>query len=170
MWLFYYFNFETNYDVLKSKGSCILLNKNIDFKKNKTKSKLENPTYSLREEKTFCFSSYKNRKLKVKLWWEGIFCTVYFARKRSFTIFVLSQCIVYWIHLQNIHTFTYQKTLFHTLLLLVLKIAESLHIIVSLIELMKTFKQLQSNWIENNHSRLIYVLHIFHAVYIMEPW
>ena len=125
MWLFYYFNFETNYDVLKSKGSCILLNKNIDFKKNKTKSKLENPTYSLREEKTFCFSSYKNRKLKVKLWWEGIFCTVYFVRKRSFTIFVLSQCILYWIHLQNIHTFTYQKTLFHTLFSLFLKLLEA---------------------------------------------
>ena len=27
MWLFYYFNSERNYDVLKSKGLCILLNK-----------------------------------------------------------------------------------------------------------------------------------------------
>ena len=26
MWLFYYFNFERNYDNLKSKGPCILLN------------------------------------------------------------------------------------------------------------------------------------------------
>ena len=28
---------------------------------------------------------------------------------------VLSQCIVYLIHFQNIHTFTYQETLLHTL-------------------------------------------------------
>ena len=29
VWLFYYFNFEMNYDALKSKSSCILLKKNI---------------------------------------------------------------------------------------------------------------------------------------------
>ena len=49
MWLFYYFNFERNYDVLKSKSPCILLNKNINFNKNKTESKMENPTHSFRE-------------------------------------------------------------------------------------------------------------------------
>ena len=43
MWLFYYFNFQTNYDVLKSKSPCILLNKNIKFSKNETESKKENP-------------------------------------------------------------------------------------------------------------------------------
>ena len=41
-------------------------------------------------------------------------------------ICVLSQCIVYWIHFQNMHTFTYQKTLLHTLLLLVCKIVSRL--------------------------------------------
>ena len=35
----------------------------------------------------------------------------------SFKIFVLPQCILYWIHFQNIHTFTYQKTLLYTLFL-----------------------------------------------------
>ena len=44
--LLYYFNFERNYDVLKSKSLCILLNKNIDFNKNETESKMENSTYS----------------------------------------------------------------------------------------------------------------------------
>ena len=43
-----------------------------------------------------------------------------------FKICVLSQCIAYWIQFQNIYTFTYQKTLLHTLLLLVSKIVESL--------------------------------------------
>ena len=58
---------------------------------------------------------------------EDIFCTVYFVQRN---ICVLSQCIMYWIHFQNIHTFTYQKALLHTLLLLVFKIVESLHCIL----------------------------------------
>ena len=49
MWLFYCFNFERNYDVLKSKSPCILLNKNINFNKNDTELKMENPTHSFRE-------------------------------------------------------------------------------------------------------------------------
>ena len=47
--LYYYFNFERNYDVLKSKCPCILLNKNKDFNKNETELKMENPTQSFRE-------------------------------------------------------------------------------------------------------------------------
>ena len=49
VWLFHYFHFERNYDFLKSKSPCILLNKNIDFNKNKTESKMENPTHSFTE-------------------------------------------------------------------------------------------------------------------------
>ena len=49
VWLFYYFDFEGNYDDLKSKSSCILLNKNINFNKNETESKMENPTHSFRK-------------------------------------------------------------------------------------------------------------------------
>ena len=44
--------------------------------------------------------------------------TIYFVWRFFFNICVLSQCIVYWIHFKNIHTFTYQKTLLHTLLFL----------------------------------------------------
>ena len=65
---------------------------------------------------------------------KGIFCTVYFVRWKFFNIYVLSQCTVYWIHFQNIYTFTYQKTLIHTLLPLVFKIIESLHSILKLIQ------------------------------------
>ena len=81
---------------------------------------MRNPTHSFRET-NLCFSSCKNRKLKVKRKKkkEGIFCTVYFVWRKFFNICVLSECIVYWIHIQihfqNIHTFTYQKTLLHTL-------------------------------------------------------
>ena len=41
---------------------------------------------------------------------------------------------MYWIHLQNIHAFTYQKKLLHTLLLLVFKIVKSLKCILIVVE------------------------------------
>ena len=41
-----------------------------------------------------------------------------------------SQCIVYWIHFQNIHTFTDEKTVLHAFLLLVFEIVESLQCIL----------------------------------------
>ena len=47
--LFYYFSFERNYDVLKSKSSCILLNKNINLNQNETESKMKNLIHSFRE-------------------------------------------------------------------------------------------------------------------------
>ena len=47
---------------------------------------------------------------------QGIFGTVYFVRNTFLNICVLSQCIVYRIHFQNIHTFTYQKNYFIKLL------------------------------------------------------
>ena len=83
-----------------------------------------------------CFSSYKNCKLKVKLSW----VKSHTRKKRTFLVpffcqrDVLSQCIVYWIHFQNqnIHTFTYQKSLLYTLLSIVFKIVESLKCILNL--------------------------------------
>ena len=75
-----------------------------------------NHTHNFRD--TLCFSSYMNRKLKIKLWWIGagekkgdISCAVYFVQRNFFNICVLSKFIVYWIHFENIHTFTYQKIL-----------------------------------------------------------
>ena len=70
MCLFYYFNFERNYDILKSKSPCILFNKNISFNKQGTVSKTENPPHIFRET-TLYFSSYKSHKLKVKRSWVG---------------------------------------------------------------------------------------------------
>ena len=87
LWLFYHFNFERSYDILKSKSPCILLNKE------------------------------KRRHF---------FVPFILSKGNFFKICVLSQCIVYWIHFQSIHTFTYQKALLHTLLLLVSKIVKIL--------------------------------------------
>ena len=49
VWLFHYFSFERSYDVLKSKCPCIMLNKNMNFIKNKLKSNMESPTHSFRK-------------------------------------------------------------------------------------------------------------------------
>ena len=91
------------------------------------------------ERRTWCFSSYKIRKLKVKLW------RVKARERKKRTVFVpfilpeeiflkifLSQCIVYWMYFQNIYTFKYQKTLLHTLFLLVPQIVECLQCILKL--------------------------------------
>ena len=49
MWLFYYFNFEGNYDVLKSKNPYLLLNKKLNVNKNVSELKRENPAHTFRE-------------------------------------------------------------------------------------------------------------------------
>ena len=85
------------------------------------------------EKQTLCFSSCKNHKLKVKLLWAGarekertyFLYRLFFSKEFFFKICVLSQCILYWIHFQNIHTFTYQKRLIHTLFCLFLKSLEA---------------------------------------------
>ena len=43
-----------------------------------------------------------------------VFVLLILSKRILFNICVLSQCIVYGIRFQNIHTFTYQKTLLHT--------------------------------------------------------
>ena len=72
MWLFHYFNIEKNYDVLKSKSPCFLLNKNMNFDKNEMESRMLNPTHAFKET-NLCFNSNKNCKLKVNLWWVGAY-------------------------------------------------------------------------------------------------
>ena len=107
--------------------------KNINFNKKETESKMEKSTHIF-GWRTLYFSSYKNRKLKVKLWWvracerknRAIFVPFILSEGNFFKICILSQCIVYWTHFQNIHTFTYQKTLLQAFLLLDFKIVESL--------------------------------------------
>ena len=49
--LFYYFNFERNYEVLKSKNLRILLKKTINFTKSETESKMKNPANIFTEPK-----------------------------------------------------------------------------------------------------------------------
>ena len=121
-----------------------MLNKHITFNKTKRNQKWKIPHTDL-EGRTLRFSSYKIRKLKVTLWWAGarerkkrpFFLPFTLSEGNFLNICVLPPCIVFWIHFQNIHPFTWQKILLHTLLLLVFKI-KTLQCIVS---------TLATNWI-----------------------
>ena len=112
LWFFYYFNIEINYDVLKSRSPCIWLNKNTNFHKNETKSKMENPTNSFRET-NLVLQLIKESQIKCKTVMSWSSWKKKEVRRKFFNICVLSQCIAYGIHFQNIHVFTYQKVLFH---------------------------------------------------------
>ena len=95
-----------------------MFNKNINFNKNKTKSKIETPTHSFGETNLVLqLRQESQKKGKTVMRWisrkkkEEIFCTVCFVQRKLFWFISI---IVYKIHFQNVHTFTYQKTLFHT--------------------------------------------------------
>ena len=80
-----------NYNFLKSERTCILLNKNINFNKSKTDSKMENRTHTFRETKLALqvISQLRIKSNTVMSWSsqkkkEDIFCTVYFVRRNFF--------------------------------------------------------------------------------------
>ena len=85
---------------------------------------------------------------------EDIFCILYFVYSLYTVYYVLYQCIVYWIHLQNIHTFIFQKTLLLTLFKLFWKLLKavsvSLRINILLHHIKKHFILIinQSQWIK----------------------
>ena len=92
MLLFYYFNFERNYDVLKSKSPYICWTKIQTLSKTKREQKWKIP-HAVLERQTLCFSSYENRELKVKLWCAGaqkrkksafFVATIYYVQKIFF--------------------------------------------------------------------------------------
>ena len=90
MWTLHYFNFKSNYDVLKSKSQRISLIKSINLNKNETELKMENPTNTFRENLELA-----NKKIGHFLY--RLFC----PKEIFFNICVLSQCVVYWIQFQN---------------------------------------------------------------------
>ena len=95
VWLFHYFHFGRNYDISKSKSPCFLLNKNINFNKNETESKIENPTHNFKETNLVLqFIQEWEIKSKTVMSWTsqkkkaGIFYTVYFFQRKFFLTFV----------------------------------------------------------------------------------
>ena len=90
---FYYFNFERNYDALKSKSSYILLNKNINFDKNETESKMKYPKRSFTETNLLLqlIQELQNKSKAVVSWSslkkkEGIFVPFILPKENFFNI------------------------------------------------------------------------------------
>ena len=87
----------------------------------------------------FFLNIYKNHKLKPR--WvgaraskkRGFFVLFILSEGNIFHICVSCQCIVYWIHLQNIQFFTYQKTILHALFCLFLKSGKAFSVSLILI-------------------------------------
>ena len=81
-------------------------------------------------------SSYKNRKLKVKVWWfaacerkkRACFVPFILSEGYFFNICVLSQSVVPEYTFRNIHTFPYQRTWLHTLFCFFLKSSKAFSI------------------------------------------
>ena len=102
------------YDVLESKSLCFLLNKSINLNRNKTESKMENPTHTFRET-ILVLQLIQESRIKSE--------TVMSWKKRKkiafFVIIILSEGNLYDMcfistysvlnKLSNIYTFTYQK-------------------------------------------------------------
>ena len=82
----------------------------------------------------------------------GDFLYCLFFPKGVFLTFVF-YLNVYWIHFQNIHTLTYQKTLLHTLLLLVFKIVESLQYIFNKLPMSTTWQKVHYLPVINQFNR-----------------
>ena len=97
-------------NVLMSKSPYILLNKNINFNKNETlQMKTENPANSFRETNLVFQLIYESqvkgknlRSLSSCKKKKKFFLPFILSKGNVFDICVLSRCIVYWIHFQNI--------------------------------------------------------------------
>ena len=106
--------------LLISNSPCTLLNKNINFNKSNTESKMENPTRSFRKTNLVLLLQWDWQfKSKIVMSWSFLY-RLFYPKGNIFQICFFSQCVVYGIHFRN-------KTLFHALLLLVFKIGESLY-------------------------------------------
>ena len=131
-------------------GTNSFLNKNITFNKKENESKMENPTYSFRKTNLVLHLIWESQtKSKTVMSWSSwmkkrvhFLYSLFCPNEIFFNICVLSQCIVYWIHFQNIHSFTYQKTSFYTLLGLFLKWSKAFS--VSLYQTRVEIKMLKS--------------------------
>ena len=72
-----YFNFEWNYDFLKSNSHCFLLSENVSFDEKRNGIKNSKPNTTLFETGTLYFNSFKNHQSKkIPIGWGSK--TIYF--------------------------------------------------------------------------------------------
>ena len=122
--------------------------------------KMENPTNTFRQ--TLCFSSYKNRELKLKLWLVGVrgkervhFCI--FCPKDIFSTFVLYLNVQCTEETFRIHTvLRIKKIYFIHFFCLFLKLSKALSMLESLLAGANTF--LKNFWISAKMCFLLLIL------------
>ena len=100
---------------------------------------------------------------------EGRFCTACFFWTKFFKFCILmyldvfvSWCIEYWIHFQNIYTFTCQKTWLQTLLLLFL-----LNETCLFYELRNIYIYIYYIYIINIYNIYIYIIYTYYILYMI---
>ena len=111
------------------------------------------------ERRTLCFSSFKNRRLKVKLWWAGarerkkraFFVPFILSEEKFFNICVLSQCIEYTF---RIYILFHIKKHYFIHFLLVFKIVETLQFILN-----KKLRPEISNLLNNFLTWNVFIFH-----------
>ena len=132
VWLFFYFNFERNYYLLKLKSPCILLSKNINF--NKNKMELREMRHGFREMnlkvQLTSESQTESKTDELELATEKFFCTVYFVWRTFFKHLCFISMYSILNTLSEYTYFSISKNITSYTFLLVFKIVESLQCIL----------------------------------------
>ena len=132
VWLFFYFNFERNYYLLKLKSPCILLSKNINF--NKNKMELREMRHGFREMnlkvQLTSESQTESKTDELELATEKFFCTVYFVWRKFFKHLCFISMYSILNTLSEYTYFSISKNITSYSFLLVFKIVESLQCIL----------------------------------------
>ena len=132
VWLFFYFNFERNYYLLKLKSPCILLSKNINF--NKNKMELREMRHGFREMnlkvQLTSESQTESKTDELELATEKFFCTVYFVWRKFFKHLCFISMYSILNTLSEYTYFSISKNITSYTFLLVFKIVESLQCIL----------------------------------------
>ena len=132
VWLFFYFNFERNYYLLKLKSPCILLSKNINF--NENKMELREMRHGFREMnlkvQLTSESQTESKTDELELATEKFFCTVYFVWRKFFKHLCFISMYSILNTLSEYTYFSISKNITSYTFLLVFKIVESLQCIL----------------------------------------
>ena len=132
VWLFFYFDFERNYYLLKLKSPCILLSKNINF--NKNKMELREMRHGFREMnlkvQLTSESQTESKTDELELATEKFFCTGYFVWRKFFKHLCFISMYSILNTLSEYTYFSISKNITSYTFLLVFKIVESLQCIL----------------------------------------
>ena len=125
-----------------------------------------------------CFSSYKNRKLKVKLWWVGAcerkkraFFVPFVSSEGNFLTFVLFQCVVHSIHYTRIYILLHIKNITSYVFCLFLKSSKGFSVSLSLHSILShdIFPFLCIQW-KLHHEKSRFFINLLWGTCILFGW